>query len=357
MRLAKVVGTLIVAGTAAVLAVSHAHAGERAPGPPPHDFSRFAAIIHRQLAGHIEGGYAFAVTHGGAIVASDTFGWARTPSERERPGMKWTLDTSMALASVSKTITAVSLLHLWDEKAHAFSLDDPFWPLVERLFPDARPDVRTITIRQLLMHRSGISNVNDAQSVADLRVLLRQPLEFTPGSRFAYHNNNYLILRYVLEQIAHAGYTPYIEQHVLNPMGITKMDTRAPHPLQVSGYLKLGERGPSYPFDWDRTSSAGAAGWYGSVRELSTFLLHVHDGRTLSDVAWKEMWKDALGWDRQSPLSKGGDFGWNSAQGSGEMHSGIAIYPDDVQAVLLVNCATPVGPGAALDVAWRETRH
>ena len=68
------------------------------------------------------------------------------------------------------------------------------------------------------------------------------------------------------------------------------------------------------------------------------------------------MYKDALGWDRTSPLSKGGDFYWNSAQGSGEMHSGIAMYPDDVQAVLLINCATPVPPGAALDTAWRETK-
>jgi CubicO group peptidase (beta-lactamase class C family) len=355
MRATAVPGSLLLVVLTLAIAVSHAHAAQRA-APPGHDFGRFGAVIHRQLAGHIEGGYAFIVTHGGAVVASGAFGWARTPWEHERPGLQWTLDTTTALASVSKTITAVSLLHLWDERQHAFSLDAPFWPFVEKEFPDARPEIRKITIRQLLMHRSGIPNPNDAQTIADVRALLREPLEFTPGSRFAYHNNNYLILRFVLEQIARSGYTPYVKQHVLGPMGITKMDTRAPHPLQSSGYLQLGQRGPSYPFDWDPTASAGAAGWYGSVHELSAFLLHLRDGRTLSDAAWKEMWKDALGWDRQSPLSKGGDFGWNSAEGSGEMHSGIAIYPDDVQAVLLLNCAAPVMPNAALDVAWRETK-
>jgi CubicO group peptidase (beta-lactamase class C family) len=338
------------------LAIPRAQATQRQRGPAEHDFARFAPAVHRQLAGHLEGGYALVVTHGGEIVASDTFGWARTPWERERPGMRWTLDTSMALASVSKTITGVALLHLWDEKNHAFSLDEPFWPHVARLFPDARPDVKTITLRQLLMHRSGISNANDAQSITDVRALLREPLEFAPGTRFAYHNNNYLILRYVLEQIARIGYTPYVQQHVLVPMGITNMDTRAPHPLQVSGYQKLGQRGLSFPFDWDRTSSAGAAGWFGSAHQLSTFLLHLRDGRTLSDAAWKEMYKDALGWDRTSPLMKGGDFGWVSPQGSGEMHSTVAMYPDDVQAVLLINCATPIGPGQAIDVAWRETK-
>ncbi len=355
MRTVAVPGTLLLTAVTVTVAVTHAFAGQRA-APPAHDFRRFAPSIHRQLAGHLEGGYAFAVMHGGAIVASDTFGWARTPWERDRPSMKWTLDTTMALASVSKTITAVSLLHLWDEKKQSFSLDDPFWPFVERLFPDPRPEIKRITIRQLLMHRSGITNPNDAQTIADVRGLLRQPLEFDPGSRFAYHNNNYFILRYVLEQIAHAGYTPYIQQHVLEPMGITKLDTRMPHPLQSSAYLKLGQRGPSYPFDWDKTSAAGAAGWYGSVHELSTFLLHLRDGRTLSDTAWKEMYRDSLGWDHTSPLGKGGDFSWDSAQGSGEIHSAIAMYPDDVQAVLLINCATPIGPGAALDVAWRETK-
>jgi CubicO group peptidase (beta-lactamase class C family) len=355
MRATAVPGTLLAVTLALAIAVPRAHANQPAV-PPSHDFARFAAVIHRQLAGHLEGGYAFAVTHGGVIVASDTFGWARTPWERERPGLRWTLDTSISVASVSKTITAVSLLHLWDEKKQGFSLDAPFWPFVEKLFPDPAPAIKAITIRQLLMHRSGIPNQNDAQSIADVRGLLRQPLEFAPGSRFAYHNNNYLILRYVLEQIAQTGYTPYVQRHVLVPMGITKMDTRAPHPLQASGYLKLGQRGPSFPFDWDRTSTAGAAGWFASVRDLSTFVLRLHDGRTLSEAAWKEMWKDALGWDRQSPLSKGGDFGWNSDRGSGEMHSGIAMYPDDVQAVLLLNCAAPVMPNAALDVAWRETR-
>ena len=348
-------GILIVAGAGALAATPHAHAAQRA-ALPGHDFSRFTTIVHNHLAGHLEGGYAVTVMHGGRIAASDAFGWARTPWERERPGLKFTIDTSTALASVSKTITAVSLLHLWDEKKHSFSLDEPFWPFVDKLFPDAPPEVRTITIRQLLMHRSGIGNPNDAKSVADVRALLRQPLEFAPGTRRAYHNNNYLILRYVLEQIARAGYTPYAREHVLLPIGIAGLDTRAPHPLQASGYLKLGQRGPSYPFDWDVTSSAGAAGWYGSARELSTFLLHLRDGRTLSDAAWKEMYRDALGWDQTSPLVKGGDFYWNSAQGSGEMHSSIAMFPDDVQAVLLINCATPMPPGEALAAAWRESR-
>ena len=67
MRTVAVPGTLLLTAVTVTVAVTHAFAGQRA-APPAHDFTRFAPSIHRQLAGHLEGGYAFAVMHGGAIV-------------------------------------------------------------------------------------------------------------------------------------------------------------------------------------------------------------------------------------------------------------------------------------------------
>lgn len=326
-------------------------------GPREHDFSQWAASVHRELDGHLAGGYAFAVAHAGRVTMTGAYGWARAPWERIRPGERWSLETPMALASVSKTITAIALLHLWDEQQHRFSLDEPFWPLLARIAPDAGAEVRQITIRQLMMHRSGIANVKDVQTTAELRALLRQPLEFAPGSKEAYHNNNYYVLRLVLEQLAHGQYTQYVEEHVLRPMGIADMNTKAPAAGLAVGYKKPGERGPGYAFDWDVTSSAGAAGWYGSVNDLVRFVQRVRDPGTLSDAAWKETWRDRLGWDRQQPgLEKGGDFYWQSPGGSGEVHSAIAMYPDDVQAVMLINCVPPKGPTDVLNDAWQASR-
>ena len=69
------------------------------------------------------------------------------------------------------------------------------------------------------------------------------------------------------------------------------------------------------------------------------------------------MYRDRLGWDRSNPgLAKGGDWGWSSSDGSGEMHSAVVMYPDDVQAAMLINSVTPRGPGDVLDQAWRDSR-
>ena len=349
-------GCLVLALTAFASIPSTRQASAAAP-KLDHEFGRWPAIVHRELAGHLAGGYAFAVARGGRVVESGVFGWARTPRERERPGLRWSLDTHIAVASVSKTITATALLHLWDETHHSFSLDDPFWPYLRRLVPDAAADVKTITIRQLLRHQSGIPNEKDAQNIGDLRNLLKQKLEFAPGSKSVYHNNNFYILGVLLEQIAHTPYTRYVREQVLAPMGVTGMNTAAPHPLEASGYAKLGIAGPSFPFDWNMAEKAGAAGWYGSVNDLIVFLQHVRDPSVLSKEAWKEMWNDQMGWDRRQPgLAQGGDFGWSSPEGSGEMHSAIVLYPDDVQAVLLINAATPRGPTDVLNDAWTETR-
>ena len=51
----------------------------------------------------------------GKVVAKGAEGWARAPWEKEHPSVKWTVDKPMGVASVSKTITAVSLLKLWEE--------------------------------------------------------------------------------------------------------------------------------------------------------------------------------------------------------------------------------------------------
>ena len=95
------------------------------------------AIIHQQCDGKLPGGYAFEVLHKGKVVAKGAEGWARAPWEPDHPSVKWTLDKPMGVASVSKTITAVALLKLWEETDQKFSLDEAFWPHIKAICPEA----------------------------------------------------------------------------------------------------------------------------------------------------------------------------------------------------------------------------
>ena len=53
-----------------------------APEIGPHDFNKWAAVIHRQCDGKLPGGYAFEVLHEGKVVAKGAEGWARAPGRR-----------------------------------------------------------------------------------------------------------------------------------------------------------------------------------------------------------------------------------------------------------------------------------
>jgi CubicO group peptidase (beta-lactamase class C family) len=323
----------------------------------PHDFNKWSDYIHKQCDGKLPGGYAFEVLHQGKIVAKGAEGWARAPWQPSDPSVKWTLDKPMGVASVSKTITAVALLKLWEETNQKFSLDDPFWPHIKSICPTASADVKKVTIRELLCHKSGFKQMDSYENPKDLEKLLTRPLAFPPGTHYAYDNNNFYIARLVLEQIGHVEYTPYVKQHVLKPMGITRMETHFQAQQPTCGYGKPGSTRPGFPFDWNCDAKAGAAGWYASVADMGRFLNGLRDHKVLSPQTTDMMYKGLLGWDISEPgWEKNGGWFWDegSAPGSraGAFCSSIFHFPDDVDAVMLMNSDAPKSPEDLLREAW-----
>jgi CubicO group peptidase (beta-lactamase class C family) len=331
-----------------------------APEIGPHDFNKWAAILHQQCDGKLSGGYAFEVLHEGKVVAKGAEGWARAPWEANHPSVKWTLETPMGVASVSKTITAVSLLKLWEETGEKFPLDGVFWPHIQAICPEAGADVKRVTIRQLLEHKSGFKKLGDIKNPKDLEGLLTQPLAYEPGAHYAYDNNNFYIARLVLEQIGRVPYTAYVKEHVLKPMGITRMETHFQTEQPTCGYGKPGSTRPGFPFDWNCDATAGAAGWYASIADLGRFLVGLRDHTVLSARTTDMMYQDLLGWDTSDPgWEKNGGWFWDegSAPGSraGAFRSSIFHFPDDVDAAMIINSDTPKAPEVLLRQAWIES--
>lgn len=325
-----------------------------------HDYRLWEKIIREELGPRLPGGFAYAIMDHGKVIASGAEGYARSPHEKTDPGVRWTLDKPMGLASVSKTITAVSMLHLWDEKEHSFSLDDPFWPLIRRVVPDCGEAGRKITIRQLLTHKSGLPHddaIGDATTPAKIEKLLKEPLAHPPGEHYNYDNNNYYLLHLLIEEISHYSYTNYVKRHVFKPMGIEYMETHFEHDRTLCGYNDIADKRPGFPFDWDATPWAGAAGWYGSVDDLIHFMRGLRERTVLSEEATKILFSDLTGWDCAAPCySKGGDWGWETPETAGSCHSAIMYGPDGVDAVLLINCKFQKHPAEALMDGWAQSR-
>jgi len=150
-------------------------------------------------------------------------------------------NTPVPLASLSKAITGacVATLVRDGKLSLAARLGDVLAPLFRRQGEPADARVRTITIEQLLTHRSGFSRsanpdpASGAALVAQLREqgggrpaidsamarALTYRLARPPGQSYEYVNANYLILGAVIEQVSGKPYETYCRQAVLRPLG------------------------------------------------------------------------------------------------------------------------------------------
>ena len=150
------------------------------------------------------------------------------------------------LASLSKTITAVTVLQLVQEGR--LKLDDKVLPLLGEIGPradriaDSR--VHDITVRHLLQHSGGFDRDRSGDAVflpgaaaaarrqggslppdcpTVLRDILERKLDFAPGEVFAYSNVGYCILGRVVERVTGTPYETHVREHVLAPAGATRM--------------------------------------------------------------------------------------------------------------------------------------
>lgn len=145
------------------------------------------------------------------------------------------------LASVSKTITAVALMQLFEQGR--FALDDAINDHLN--FPVNHPDSDTrITFRHLLTHTSGIADgaATDDQyyygqdSPVDLADFMRDYLtpagkyydekdnfsNFAPGKGYAYSNTGAALMGVLVSQISGLDFNDYCKQYIFQPLGMTR---------------------------------------------------------------------------------------------------------------------------------------
>ena len=219
-------------------------------------------------------------------------------------------DSLFRIASISKPVTAVAVLKLvedgkLDPDGRAFD--------IVKAEPPGEGDVRlpAITIRQLLHHTGGWDRDKSfdpmfrprriakaagvdapAMPPAIIRYMLGQPLDFAPGSRYAYSNFGYCVLGRVIEQIAGRTYEEFVRAEILAPMNIRRMRLGASlqgreAPGEVRYYTardgageSVFEEGKKVPFPYGGfclEAMDAHGGWLASAVDLARFAAALDD--------------------------------------------------------------------------------
>jgi N-acyl-D-amino-acid deacylase len=122
---------------------------------------------------------------------------------------------------------------------------------------------------------------------AIIRYMLRRPLDFDPGSRYAYSNFGYCLLGRVVEKVSGKSYHDYVRQEVLAPLGAhdtqlgrTLLAGRLPHEVRYDagdrkGNAVLGPQlGKPVPLPygaWCLEAMDSHGGWVATAADLVRF--------------------------------------------------------------------------------------
>ena len=263
------------------------------------------------------------------------------------------------VGSITKSFIATVVLQLVGEGK--LSLDDT----VDRWLPGVIPNGKTITLRQLLGHRSGLYDY-----LSDPRVLkpylagnfgytwtppqliavsaAHKPL-FAPGTEYPYSNTNYILLGLIVEKATGNPVAAELKRRIFAPLRlrVTSLDTSPRmRPPFAHGYLVHGKEpqdvtavSPSYAW------TAGAL--VSSADDLARFYRALLGGRLLEPALLKAMETPkhdyGLGLARarlpQSWGCRGPRWGHDGAIAG---YDSIALNSKDgnKQAVILVNSLT-----------------
>ena len=164
-------------------------------------------------------------------------------------------DSIFRIASMSKPITTVAALMLWEEGK--YELDTP----IDRWLPElanrkvlndpadplnsGHPASRPITVLDLMTHRAGIGNprtkpgpLHDAIKYADdnnmaggwdewLKRVGELPLAYEPGSTFHY-GNNMDVLGMLVQRVTGIYYPDFLRERIFKPLGMKDTDMFVP---------------------------------------------------------------------------------------------------------------------------------
>lgn len=246
------------------------------------DADPVAAWARERLAPRIEAAMRDARVPGFAIgiVADDRLAWTAGFGVMRLGGKKSvTPRTLFHMASVTKTFVATAIMQLAEQGRL-----DPDDPVVKHLpyfrLADAR--YRAITIRQLLTHTAGLSDVEDYawdKPEYDARALERYvrslaPLELisAPGEKFAYSNIGFEILGDVVAKVSGESFEAYVSRHILEPLRMTSstlLVRKANRDLLASPHVIEDGRvvvSPVFPYN---RAHAPSSTLYANVEDLS----------------------------------------------------------------------------------------
>ncbi len=267
----------------------------------------------------------------GKVLYQRAFGWTEA-----RAHVRNNDSTAFRIGSITKVFTSV-LIHQMLEK-HALELETK----VSTFFPDLK-NIQGVTIANLLDHSSGIHNFTDDSTYGNyftqfhthdemLEIIGGNAPDFSPGTKHAYSNSNFVLLGYIVEQLSSSDYATQVKDKIVKPLGLRHtyaFKSLGTSPNEARSYEFDGSEWKAVPeTDWSIPQGAGVIS--SSPKELCIFIESLMQGKLIPQKELTHLLEIHDGYGSgifQIPFGKRKAFGHTG--GIDNFRSVVAYFPDD----------------------------
>lgn len=256
----------------------------------PNDIERMQRDIELRVANHQFMGSVL-VAKGDRLLINQGYGFA---------DLEWnipnTSDTKFRIGSITKQFTAACILLL--QERGKLKVGAP----LKTYLPDAPEAWGDVTLFNLLTHTSGIPDFTRLPEYRSLEkspqtpeqliaTIHDKPLEFPPGSDWAYSNSGYLLLGFVIEKVSGESYAQFVKKNLLDPVGMNDSGYDTPSAVlrhRASGYAPGPDGLVNAPYI-DMSVPFAAGGLYSTTGDLLRWERALFGGKVLSEASLEEM--------------------------------------------------------------------
>jgi CubicO group peptidase (beta-lactamase class C family) len=255
----------------------------------PTDPAELEAFLDELFAKQMEeyhiAGAAVSVVKDGKLFFAKGYGYADledgSPVDPE--------ETIFRIGSVGKVFTWTAVMQLVEQGK--LDLDADINTYLDFRIPDTFPE--PVTIKHLMTHTSGFedrhfgSAVSDANDLVPVNEWLVSDIwaRVRPPGVAGYSNYNAVLAGYIVARVSGQPYDQYIQEHILDPLGMVHSTVRSPipaelRPLASVGYTYADGVFQAFPEYLPQPAGLPSGFHQASVTDMARFMIaHLQGGR------------------------------------------------------------------------------
>lgn len=354
----------------------HAISAQPAKSLPATTVAKIEAAVKAEIERQGLIAVAVGVVNDGDVAFTKAFGLA--DHQTTRPASTTTV---FNWASNSKPLAAVLAMQLVELGKLDLDAD------IRKYIPEFPDKSKTITVRQLLCHQSGIPHYSNGKVIANPTWPFRDeplnplagvgrfadsPLIFDPGEKTAYSSYAYVVLSAVIQRAGSQPFEEQVRERIVKPLHLSSFEwdvDSAGHPTWATGYVRNSSTKKVSPAKEEAHAwKQGAGGFKSNIDDFAKWAAALTSNKLLKEGTKKMMWTPQKTNDGKSTayglgfaVSRRGEPTVSHGGSQAETKTQMIVQPNLRRGVVVMsNCsfADPTAIAKAVQSAvWDEAKN